>query len=207
MKPEYSQSMRRAALALALGVVAATVVGSALAADRRHVVTGQGISLTVPASWVATERGVSPAVLDQMARENPKLAPFVRGLGGPNSPMKFIALDPTVRQGFATNVNVVVVPAPAGITFAQYKQALVAELRSIVTGKIEQSVATVGGAQALRASYRLRISLGRTVTVQTLQYAFLRPGRSIVVTYTTLPGLKGSYAATFRRSAASIRLS
>jgi hypothetical protein len=205
--PGYSQSMRRVALALALVtlVATATIVGSALAADRRHVVRGQGISLTVPAAWVATERGVSPAVLDQMARENPKLAPFVRGLGGPNSPMKFIALDPNVRNGFATNVNVVVVPTPAGITFAQYRQALVGELRSIVTGKIEQSVATIGGTQALRASYRLRITLGRSLTVQTLQYAFLRPGRSVVVTYTTLPGLKGSYAPTFRRSAASIR--
>ena len=150
---------------------------------------------------------MSPAVLDQMARENPKLAPFVRGLGGPNSPMKFIALDPNVRSGFATNVNVVVVPAPAGITFAQYRQALVAELRSIVTGKIEQSVATIGGAQALRASYRLRISLGRTVTVQTLQYAFLRPGPQRRRDVHDAPGLKGSYAATFRRSAASIRFS
>jgi hypothetical protein len=199
--------MRRAALIVTAFVVAASVVGSALATDRRHVVPGQGISLTVPASWVATEQGVSSAVLEQMARENPKLAPFVRGLGGPNSPMKFIALDPNVRNGFATNVNVVVVPAPAGITFAQYKQALVAELRSIVTGKIEQSVATIGGARALRASYRLRITLGRTVTVQTLQYAFLRPGRSVVVTYTTLPGLKAAYATRFRRSAASIRFS
>jgi hypothetical protein len=192
---------------MALVVVAASVVGSAFAADRRHVVRGQGISLTMPASWVATEKGVSAAVLDQMARENPKLAPFVRGLAGPNSAMKFIAFDPNVRNAFATNVNVVVVPAPAGISFAQYRQALVAELRRIVTGKIEQSVATIGGGQALRASYRLRLSLGRTVTVQTLQYAFLRPGRSVVVTYTTLPSLKGSYAATFRRSAASIRFS
>jgi hypothetical protein len=192
---------------MALVVVAASVVGSAFAADRRHVVRGQGISLTMPASWVATEKGVSRAVLDQMARENPKLAPFVQGLGGPNSPMKFIAFDPNVRNAFATNVNVVVVPAPAGMSFAQYRQALVAELRQIVTGKIEQSVATIGGNQALRASYRLRLSLGRTVTVQTLQYASLRPGRSVVVTYTTLPSLKGSYAATFRRSAASIRFS
>jgi hypothetical protein len=201
--------MRKAALAFVLALIVAgvSVMSSALAADRRHVVRGQGISLAMPASWVATENGVSPAVLEQMARENPKLAPFVRGLGGPNSPMKFIAFDPNVRNAFATNVNVVVVPAPADISFAQYKQALVAELRRIVTGKIEQSVATIGGNQAFRASYRLRLSLGRTVTVQTLQYAFLRPGRSVVITYTTLPALEGSHAATFRRSAASIRFS
>jgi hypothetical protein len=199
--------MRRAAVALALIVLAASAVSTAVAADRRHVVPGQGISLTMPASWVATEKGVSPAVLAQMARENPKLAPFVRALGGSSSPMKFIAFDPNVRSAFATNVNVVVTPAPSGISFAQYRQALVAGLRQIVTGKISQSVTTIGGAQALRASYRLRLSLGRTVTVQTLQYAFLRPGRSVVITYTTLPEFKGRYAATFGRSAASIRFS
>jgi hypothetical protein len=199
--------MRRTALALALIVVVASVVGSALAADRRHVVRGQGVSLTLPASWVATGSGVSPAVLDQMARENPKLAPFVRGLAGPSSAMKFLALDPNVRSGFATNVNVVVVPVPAGIAFDQYQQLLLTGLRRIVTGRIDQSVARIGGFQASRLSYRLRLTLGRTVTVQTLQYAFLQPGRSVVVTYTTLPSLKGSYAETFRRSAASIRFS
>jgi hypothetical protein len=207
MSREYSQTMLRIALLLAALVVGAATVVSAPGAEsfRRHAVPGHGISLSVPASWVASKRGLSPAVVEQMARENPKLAPFIRGLGGSSSPMKFIALNPKVQNGFATNVNVVVVPVQPGITFEQYRQALVAELRAIVTGNIQQSVATIGGAQALRVSYRLRLSLGRAVTVQTLQYAFLRPGRSVVVTYTTLPGLASSYAATFRKSAASIR--
>jgi hypothetical protein len=199
--------VKRAALLVAVLVLAASLAGAARAVDRRHVVVGHGISLAVPASWVASERGISPAVLDQMARENPKLAPFVRALGGSSSPMKFIALDPDVRNGFATNVNVVVVPALTALTFAQYRQALLSELRSIVTGRIEDSTATIAGAKALRVTYRLRLSVGRIVTVQTLQYAFLRPGRSVVVTYTTLPAFKDRYAATFRRSAASIRFS
>jgi hypothetical protein len=199
--------VRRVPFALAAVVLAAATLVSATSAEsfRRHAVRGQGISLAAPASWVATDRGLSPAVVEQLARENPKLAPFVRGLGGSNSPMKFIALDPKVRNGFATNVNVVVVPAQTAISFTQYREALLAELRSIVTGKIDQSVTKIAGAQVLRFSYRLRLTLGRTVTVQTLQYAFLRPGRSVVVTYTTLPSLSGSYAATFRKSAASIR--
>jgi hypothetical protein len=207
MSDEYSQTMQRIAVLLAALVVGAAAVVSAPGAEsfRRHAVPGHGISLSVPASWVASKRGLSPAVVEQMARENPKLAPFIRGLGGSSSPMKFIALNPTVQNGFATNVNVVVVPVQPGITFEQYRQALVAELRAIVTGNIQQSVATIAGAQALRVSYRLRLSVGRVVTVQTLQYAFLRPGRSVVVTYTTLPGLASSYAATFRKSAASIR--
>jgi len=195
-------------LALVLVLLAAGIVGSALGAEkyRRYAVRGEGISVAVPAAWAATAGGVSQAVLERLARENPKLAPFVRGLGGPNSPMKFIALDPKVRDGFATNVNVVVVPARPGITFAQYRQALLAELRSVVGSEpIEQSVARIGGVRAVRFRYRLRLTFGRTITAQTLQYAFLRPGRSVIVTYTTLPRFASTYMETFARSAASIR--
>lgn len=166
------------------------------------------MSLAVPASWVATDKGVSPAVIDELARQNPKLAPFLRGAADPSSPVKFIALDSKVRGGFATNVNVVVVPLANGITFDQYGRALAAEVKSAIgSQKLEQAVVPVGGALAIRLRYRLRLTFGRTFTVQTLQYAFLRPGRSVVVTYTTLPRLSSGYAATFRRSATSIRFS
>ncbi len=92
------------------------------------------------------------------------------------------------------------------MTFAQYRAALLGEIRSIAgSSPIDARVVTVGGQRALRLSYRLSITVGTTQTVQTLQYAFQRPGRSVVVTYTTLPSLKSRYAKTFARSAASIR--
>lgn len=199
--------MHRIGPVVGLVVVVALVAGSARGADgfRRHVVPGEGISLAVPATWVATDQGVSPAVVERLARENPKLAPFLRGLGGPSSPIRFFALDPNVRDGFATNVNVVVVPVSAAMTFAQYRQALVAELRSAVASRIDQAVVSISGARALRLRYHLRLTFGRTITVQTLQYAFLRPGQSVVVTFTALPRFASAYAGTFRRSAASIR--
>jgi hypothetical protein len=162
----------------------------------------------VPASWIAVDNRVPAHVVERLSRENPRLAPFMRGLAQRNSPMKFIALDPVVRNGFATNVNVVVAPVPAGVTFSDYRRGLVAELRSLVgTGRIAQSEVTVAGARGLRVRYRFQLKLGTTYTVQTLQYAFLRPGRSVVVTYTTLPRSAARYEAMFERSAASIRFS
>lgn len=121
--------------------------------------------------------------------------------------MKFLALDPAIRGGFATNVNVVVVPVPTGTTFAVFRASLVAGLHAIASGPVKQRVVTIGGVRALRVGYRLQITLGQTRTVQTLQYAFLRKGRSIVMTYTTLPSQSASYVQTFQRSAASIRFS
>jgi hypothetical protein len=64
---------------------------------------------------------------------------------------------------------------------------------------------TVAGVRGLRVRYRFQLKLGTTYTVQTLQYAFLREGRSVVVTYTALPSVAARYEATFQRSAGSIR--
>lgn len=196
--------IRIALVALVLAVVGAAPVLGAVPFER-HAVSGEGVSLEVPASWISVGSSLPRSVLDQLARENPKLAPSIAQLSQPNSPMKFLALDPAVRKGFATNVNVVVTPVRSGMSFSLYRAALLAELRSVVTTPIAERAVTVNGARAVRVSYRLRLSLGRKRTVQTLQYAFLRGRRSVVVTYTTLPAFAAAYQRTFARSARSIR--
>jgi len=199
--------MRVLVVLVALVVGAASIVGSATGAERfkRHAVRGQGLSLAVPASWVAVDASFPRSTIDRIARQNPQLAAYIGQLSGPSSPAKFLALDPIVRGGFATNVNVVVAPTPT-LSFAQFRRALVAEIQTVVGSvPIDDRAVTIGGVRGVRLSYRLTLRVGRTYTVQTLQYAFPRPGRSVVVTYTTLPAQKSRYATTFARSAASIR--
>jgi hypothetical protein len=200
--------VRRALTILAL-VSAAVLVGSAAGAERfqRHAVPGQGMSLTVPATWVAVDSRLPQSVVDRLSQENPRLAPFLAGLSQPGSPIRFIALDRTVRGGFATNVNVVVVPLSQSLTFAQYQNALASELRAVGARNLRRSLVTIDGARAVRLLYRFQLKLGKAFTVQTLQYGFLRSGRSVVVTYTTLPGQAARYEQTFATSAASIRFS
>jgi len=202
--------MRRLALALPLVALAAVLVGSAVGATKleRHAVKGEGLSLAVPAPWIVVDGQLPPGVVDRLAHENPKLAPYVSALRSPSSPMKFIALDPTLAGGFATNANVVAAAIPSGMSFAAYRRELVLEIRNLVQGPIAQNVLTIHGAKAVRLRYHLRLSVGgKSLTVQTLQYAFLRNGRSVVVTYTTLPRLARRYARTFASSAATIRFS
>jgi hypothetical protein len=199
--------MRRGLMLLALVLLGGVVVGTATGAQRfeRHAVPGQGMSFTVPAAWVVVDSRLPKSVVNRLARENPRLAPFVNGLSQPGSPIRFIALDPAARGGFATNVNVVVVPLSGKLTLRQYQNALAGELSSVGAQNVQTSLVKVGGARAVQLRYRFQLQLGRTYTVQTLQYAFLRPGRSLVVTYTTLPSQTARYAATFKRSAESIR--
>lgn len=199
--------MRRVLLGLALTFVGASLVGSAFAAERfeRHAVLGQSMSLAVPAPWVTVDANLPAATIYRLGRENPKLAPFLGQISGPGSAAKFLALDPAVKGGFATNVNVVAVAIPS-VTFAQYQTAIVAEIQSIVgSATVDHRAVTIHGVRAVRLAYPFRIRVGRTYTVSMLQYAFLRPGRSVVVTYTTLPRFAATYAPTFARSAASIR--
>ena len=207
MKRHYSQSVRRIVVVLLLGALAVSLVATAGAADRfkRHAVRGQGVSLAVPGSWVAVDAALPAAAIERLARENPKLAPYLGQLSGPSSAAKFLALDPAVQGGFATNVNVVVAPIPS-VSFEVYRAALVQEIRSILgSTKVDHRPVTIAGARGVRLSYPFRLTVGRTYTVSTLQYAFPRAGKSVVVTYTTLPRLKSRYAQTFARSAASIR--
>jgi hypothetical protein len=206
--------MRRSLVLLALGLAAAVLAGSAAGAQQsgavdfeRHAVPGHGMSLTVPAPWVVVDSRLPQSVVDRLSRENPRLAPFLVGLSQPGSPIRFIALDPEVRDSFATNVNVVVVPVSGNLSLSQYQNALASELRTVAAKSLQKSLVTVGGVRAVRLNYRFQLSLGRTFTVQTLQYAFLRSGKSIVVTYTTLPSHAARYRATFKRSAGSIRFS
>jgi hypothetical protein len=201
--------VRRSLTFLALVSAAAVLAGSAVGAQRfkHHTVPAQGMSLSVPAAWVVVDSRLPKDVVDQLSRENPKLAPFLSGLSRPGSPIKFIALDPAVRGGFATNVNVVNVPLSASLTFTQYQNALAGELRSVGAKNLRKSLVTIGGVRAVRLSYRFQLTLGATYSVQTLQYAFLRSGRSLVVTYTTLPSQNARYVQTFKQSAESIRFS
>lgn len=202
--------MRRVALVLSALALAGALAGSSAGASgyRRHSVPQATVSLSVPASWVVIDRRLPADVVDRLLRENPSLAPFMQSLRPPNSPTKFIALDPAARKGFATNVNVVAAPVPSWMTFPYYRKALPLEVRNIARGRVQTRAVTIHDAHAVRLLYHLPLHYGgRTFTVQTLQYAFLRRGRSVVVTYTTLPALAGRYARTFASSAATIRFS
>ena len=207
MTTHYSASMRRSLVALGVGTIALALIGSAAGAERfkRHAIPGQRLSVAAPASWVAVDATLSRATIARLSRENPKLVPYLGQLSGSNPPAKFVALDPAVQDGFATNVNVIVAPIPT-VTFDQFRTAIVNEIASLAgLGRIDQRTVTIDGVRGVRLSYPFRITVGRSYTVATLQYAFQRPGTSVVLTYTTLPRLKSRYAPTFARSAASIR--
>src|SRR5262245_6607721 len=162
--------MRRAFLLVAIaGAVAAGAASAAVGSYHRHQIPGYGVSLSLPSSWktVNYRQILKPGVLQALARDNPELAGSLAQMAQPNAPIKFFAYDPQVAGGFATNVNIVIASVPGSVTFAQYEQVLINELRGIssISGLQERAVRLPGG-RAVRVTYRLRVNLkGRVIQV------------------------------------------
>jgi hypothetical protein len=204
--------MRRTALLVALAAGFASWFAPAATAASpfaRHAVPGVGVSLSVPRSWIAVDHRevLTQDLIERLSRDNPNLTFLFTALkrGG----VKFVAADPDVRGGFATNVNVVVSTTPSGMSHEVYQRALVAQLQALssVKGRVASATVTLPAGRVVRLRYNLQLVVqGRSLTTETLQYAFLRSGRSIVVTYTTTPANAAGYSRTFAASARSIRV-
>jgi hypothetical protein len=200
--------VRRVVLAAMLASVIAASVATAASNTRLSIPTA-GASIAVPASWRALDArtAANSAAFNRFVAQNPSLRPFLAQMQGANSPIKLMALDPTLAQGFATNVNVS--RAPAGVTLAQLAAVYEKQLETLLPalqGGVSTRVVSLPATQALRASYRIGFNTnGRKLAVQTLQYVVLRGSKSIVITLSTLPGQAAGRGATFDAIARSLR--
>jgi hypothetical protein len=202
---------RAFAIAAAAVVLVAGAGRAATGPFHRHSIRGYRTSIALPSTWktVDYQQVVKAGALDQLARDNPELAGTFAAMAQPNSPIKLFAYDPQVANGFATNANVVVVPLAGQVSFSEYQRQLVGELRTVSSvSQLRSSTVRLPAGRAVRIGYRLNVNVrGRTLLVQTLQYAFLNRRRSVVVTYSTLPASARFYRNVFTTSSRSIRFS
>jgi hypothetical protein len=180
--------------------VAATRAGS----WKTHSVRASGFSIAAPDSWIDVTR-LSPEVLAKV-NEIPSLRQYVE-LAKQSKAIKLILVDAgaaTVKNRFATNLNVIEVPATGDLQLL--RDATVAQLKSIgiVVGNVSSGYVTLPAGKAVRVQYRARYSATSPV-VSLLQYILLHNGKSAVITYTTLPKLQSTYGSAFARSARSFR--
>ena len=200
--------MRRAAFLVMIAACVAVGVATA-SGTSRHPIPTAGISLATPSSWRAVD---SKAVLaskgvQNLLKENPQLASIINQVAGADSPVKFLSFDPHVTDRFATNVNVVVSAVPANVSLGALAAAIAAQLKTLpgLTGTIATSTVKLPIGPASRSTFQLTVvTNGKKLVVQTLQYAFLRKGQSIVVTFSTTPNQSARRAATFKAIVASI---
>jgi hypothetical protein len=174
----------------------------------RYQISAGHFSIGVPDTWHATtSTQLRKASFKRFANQTPAFAPYARTAGKKNSPLKFFAYDPVIRKRFATNLNVVVMPARENLTPERYRQAAIAEAKDIAASRPTATDVDLEAGKAVRLEYRARFVVGgREKMMWTRQYALLVNGTSYVLTYTTLAAFRDDYADTFERSAVSFQL-
>lgn len=204
-------SMRRGVLLVAAAaVLAAALAGVATAADTRVVrVPAVGLRFSIPAAWQSVDPRLAASEAGKALRkENPQLAGLIGEIDRPGSPVKLVAFDKKPIDGFTTNVNVVVTDVPRSATFDQYLAATRSELGQlpgIVRPPTVRSLQLPGG-RAVRTQLRLGVKVnGRQVVAEISQFAFLRDGKSIVISFTAVASAAARLAPTFNRAGRSIR--
>jgi hypothetical protein len=201
----------RALVVAVIGLVIAPAGGQAARTPlHRWSVPGYATSVELPGSWKTVDyrQIVKPGVLESLAQDNPEFAESFAAMAQPSSPVKFFAYDPQTSNGFATNLNIIVVPVRAPLTFARYRRSLVGEVRSLTAvSDLRASTVRLPAGQAVHLKYRVTLTVGgRRITALASQYGFLRPSRSEIFTYTTMPATARFYSGVFTSSARSIRI-
>lgn len=171
---------------------------------KTHQVRAAGFRVDAPETWIDATR-LTPQVLSKMS-QIPSLRQYVE-LAKQSKAVKLILVDAsaaTVRNHYATNMNVVMSPTVADLELL--RAASVAQLSSlgVVVGKVASRFVTLPAGKAVELRYRARYSATSPILSQ-LQYLLVHNGSSTVLTYTTLPKVQSAYAGTFLRSAQSFR--
>lgn len=203
--------LRIAVAGLLVALVAGLASVGSAATTTRLTIPGAGASIAVPLSWKSLDRRTvtNSAAFRRFLDDNPSLRPFVAQMTGANSAIKLMAFALGASRGFATNVNVVLTAPSPGLTPAQIAAIYGRELKKQLTtlrGPVATSVVTLPSGKAVRASYKVDfVNAGKRLTVQTLQYLVLRPTKSLVVTFSTLPAEARKRNGTFTAVARSLR--
>ncbi|MGH2728488.1 MAG: hypothetical protein ACRDKS_16080 [Actinomycetota bacterium] len=172
--------------------------------------SADGFRLGLPQGWDDIEPGEVDNALKGLREENAELADLIgqQVEGSLSDVIRFFALDgesPTLEQGFATNVSVVVEPdLPGGLEFATYINANLAQLRKVPGVDIteeDREVALAGGKAALIKSHLTLNTPAGAQVVAVTQYIWLDGDRGLILSMTTTPEHEATYASLFEQIA------
>lgn len=174
-----------------------------------HDLTSEGFRLGLPPEWQEVSPGDVDSSLAELRRDNPDLAELLEGqlAGSLSELVRFFAFDthsPTLAEEFATNVNVVVEPLPAGVDFPQYLDANLSQLRQVpgVTVALDDdNVALPGGrAAVIKSVFTLNSPTGPRAIAVT-QYLLLAGSRGFILSMTTTPEHEPTYGSVWEQIA------
>jgi len=177
---------------------------------KTHRVADHGFEISLPADWrtISPSEALSQDEIREIREQNPEISRYLDAVTGPNSPIKFFAFDPDAVNGFATNLNVIVLPVGEAVTLDELVEAAQTELERLPTrtSEVEEERVELPAGKAARLRYRQTIETdGGTQELATTQYSMVEAGTSYILTFTTLPEELDRLDPVFLAAAESFR--
>jgi hypothetical protein len=173
---------------------------------RLRTISEAGIALALPPRWAAlrSHDARQPGILRMFGGLSAELGPAVAALAAPDSPLKLLAFDPRLEDGFATTASVVQTQIESGVPYATWSAEAVAYVRRLPNrrGTVVSHPVGLPFGKALRLDYS---KLAGRRLVATVQYVVVSDGQETIVTLTTLPALKQRYEGLFEASLRTLR--
>jgi len=176
-------------------------------------IQGEGFAIGLPPGWAKFDlsQGDLDTVLASMSQSNPNLANALSGQVDSlvAQGIKLYALDQNsgTGTGFATNLNIIKEPAPAGTDLDELaKQAMdevKAELNISQNLTFFKNRADLNSGPAERVMYNLTMNMpnGKPLSVAFTQYLAIDGANAYILTYTTTDAQSSQYLSIFDKSA------
>jgi hypothetical protein len=220
--------MRRAvAFVAALGVVAAGCgsngdSSSAQSAEAKaaglttpggftvRTVRDDGFAVALPRAWrsLNAKQALASDTLKKFEKSNPDLTNQVQTLAQPDSPLKLLAVGPIAKDGFLTNVNVIVTQLPSDLDFDEWSKTELAQIEKVPAVKeVEHEVTELPPGDTLHLTYNASFNRASgPFEVVVNQWMVKKDDFLYILTYTTSPSQEAKLRQTFDDSAHTFEL-
>jgi hypothetical protein len=175
-----------------------------------RAVKDEGFSVALPKAWrsLDAKQVLASGTLKQFEKSNPQLKGQVRALAQPDSPLKLLATGPAGKDGFLTNLNVIVTQLPPDLEFDEWTKAELAEIQKVPTvTDVKQEVTQLPAGDTLHLNYHASFNRrGGEFEVVVNQWMVKKDDFLYILTYTTSPSQEAKLRQAFDDSAHTFEL-
>jgi len=147
----------------------------------------EGFEVVVPRRWIVRSAGQVPdaRTLRRLSTEYALIIGYFEALVG-DTPTRFVAVSPRLRQNFAENLTITAEEIEPGTTLAEYGQRTLGQIQATAANvrgevRITNTRLPAGRAREIRYSR----SFSDTIVVTTRHYLLVRGDRGFALTFST----------------------
>jgi hypothetical protein len=169
-----------------------------------------GFAVALPRAWrsLNAKQALASDTLKEFEKSNPDLRAQVDTLTKPDSPLRLLAVGPIAKDGFHTNVNVIVTQLPSDLDFDDWSKTELAQIEKVSAVKnLEHEVTELSPGETLHLTYNASFNRASgPFEVVVNQWMVKKDAFLYILTYTTSPSQEAKLRQTFDDSAHTFEL-